>query len=335
MNILVTGGTGFIGSHTVVELIHAGHNVTIVDNFSNSTSKVLDSLETITGQPINFTEIDVRSTDKLQLVMEQNSIETVIHFAAFKAVGESVSEPLKYYQNNIEGLLSVLAAMGRAKVTKIIFSSSATVYGDPDTLPITEEAALKPATNPYGATKQMAEQILRDICTSSDMQSVLLRYFNPIGAHSSGLIGELPIGPPNNLVPFVAQAAAGLRDKLTVFGNDWDTVDGFGVRDYIHVVDLAKAHVKAADFLENTKDKTTILNLGTGNGASVLEVIHTFENVNKVTVPYMVGPRRSGDIASCYASAAKAEKLLGWKAELTLDDALKDAWRWQQNLSNN
>jgi UDP-glucose 4-epimerase len=335
MNILVTGGTGFIGSHTVVELIHAGHNVTIVDNFSNSTSKVLDSLETITGQPINFTEIDVRSTDKLQLVMEQNSIETVIHFAAFKAVGESVSEPLKYYQNNIEGLLSVLAAMGRAKVTKIIFSSSATVYGDPDTLPITEEAALKPATNPYGATKQMAEQILRDICTSSDMQSVLLRYFNPIGAHSSGLIGELPIGPPNNLVPFVAQAAAGLRDKLTVFGNDWDTVDGFGVRDYIHVVDLAKAHVKAADFLENTKDKTTILNLGTGNCASVLEVIHTFENVNKVTVPYMVGPRRSGDIASCYASAAKAEKLLGWKAELTLDDALKDAWRWQQNLSNN
>jgi UDP-glucose 4-epimerase len=223
--------------------------------------------------------------------------------------------------------------MAQNNVSQIIFSSSATVYGDPDTLPITEESPLKPATNPYGATKQMAEQIIQDLCKTSDVRSVLLRYFNPIGAHSSGLIGELPIGTPNNLVPFVAQAAAGLRDELTVFGNDWDTPDGSGVRDYIHVVDLAKAHVKALDHLNTSEDKVTILNIGTGKGSSVLEIINTFEAVNNVKVPYVIGPRRDGDIASCYASPAKAEKLLGWKAELSLEQALRDAWNWQQNYA--
>jgi UDP-glucose 4-epimerase len=221
--------------------------------------------------------------------------------------------------------------MAQNNVSQIIFSSSATVYGDPDTLPITEESPLKPATNPYGATKQMAEQIIQDLCRTSDVKAVLLRYFNPIGAHSSGLIGELPIGTPNNLVPFVTQAAAGLRDELTVFGDDWDTPDGSGVRDYIHVVDLAKAHVKALDHLNTTEDKVTILNIGTGKGSSVLEIINTFESVNHVKVPYVIGPRRDGDIASCYASPAKAERLLGWKAELSLEQALRDAWNWQQN----
>jgi UDP-glucose 4-epimerase len=332
-NILVTGGTGFIGSHTIVELLDNGHNVTVVDNLVNSDKSVLYSLETITGQKINFYELDVRDTEQLSSLMKENNVDAVIHFAALKAVGESVQIPLEYYRNNIDGLLSVLEAMAQNNVSQIIFSSSATVYGDPDTLPITEESPLKPATNPYGATKQMAEQIIQDLCKTSDVRSVLLRYFNPIGAHSSGLIGELPIGTPNNLVPFVAQAAAGLRDELTVFGNDWDTPDGSGVRDYIHVVDLAKAHVKALDHLNTSEDKVTILNIGTGKGSSVLEIINTFEAVNNVKVPYVIGPRRDGDIASCYASPAKAEKLLGWKAELSLEQALRDAWNWQQNYA--
>jgi UDP-glucose 4-epimerase len=331
MNILVTGGTGFIGSHTIVELLNKGHNVTVVDNLVNSDKDILSRLKTITGKDIDFHELDVRSTEELASLMKQKNIDSVIHFAALKAVGESVQKPLQYYRNNIDGLLSLLEAMKNSGVNKLIFSSSATVYGDPDTVPISEEAPLKPVTNPYGATKQMAEQIIQDVCKSSDFSSVLLRYFNPIGAHSSGLIGELPKGTPNNLVPFVTQAAAGLRDKLTVYGDDYNTPDGSGVRDYIHVVDLAKAHVKSVDYLESTSDKLTTLNLGTGKGASVLEVIKTFEKVNNVKVPYVIGPRRDGDIASCYASPAKAEKLLGWKAELSLEQALKDAWKWQQN----
>ena len=331
MNILVTGGAGFIGSHTIVELLAGGHTVTVIDNFVNSNKKVFESLEKITGESINFTESDVRDTEELVYLMEANCIEAVIHFAALKAVGESVQKPLEYYRNNIDGLLSVLEAMQRTKVPKLIFSSSATVYGDADEMPITEDAPLKPATNPYGATKQMAEQIIQDACKSSGLQAVLLRYFNPIGAHSSGLIGELPLGTPNNLVPFVAQAAAGLRDTLTVFGNDYETPDGSGVRDYIHVVDLAKAHVKSVDYLKEAEDKVTILNIGTGRGTSVLEVINTFEKVNNVKVPYTVGPRRPGDIATCYASPAKAEKVLGWKANLSLEQALADTWKWQQN----
>jgi UDP-glucose 4-epimerase len=332
-NILVTGGTGFIGSHTVVELLSDGHNVTIVDNLVNSDKSVLASLETITAQKISFYEFDVRDTEQLSSLMKENNIDAVIHFAALKAVGESVQIPLEYYRNNIDGLLSVLEAMAQNNVSQIIFSSSATVYGDPDTLPITEESPLKPATNPYGATKQMAEQIIQDVCKASNTKAVLLRYFNPIGAHNSGLIGELPIGIPNNLVPFVAQAAAGLRDELTVFGDDWDTPDGSGVRDYIHVVDLAKAHVKALDYLSSSDNSVTTLNIGTGKGSSVLEIINTFESVNNVKVPHAIGPRRDGDIASCYASPAKAEKLLGWKAELSLEQALRDAWNWQQNYA--
>jgi UDP-glucose 4-epimerase len=334
MNVLVTGGTGFIGSHTAVELMAENHEIVVVDSLINSSKTIIKSLEQITGKPIRFTELDIRSTIELTELMTYHKIDAVIHFAALKAVGESIEKPLEYYQNNINGLLSVLEAMNLAKVSKLIFSSSATVYGDPDVVPITEEAQLKPATNPYGATKQMAEQIISDVCKSSSLQAVLLRYFNPIGAHSSGLIGELPKGIPNNLVPFVTQAAAGLRDKLTVHGDDYDTPDGSGVRDYIHVVDLAKAHVKSLDYINSTKDDVTILNIGTGEGTSVLEVIKTFEKVNDTKVPYTVGPRRPGDIASCYASSAKAENIIGWKAELSLEQALKDAWKWQQSLNS-
>jgi len=334
MNILVTGGTGFIGSHTVVELLADNHNVIIVDSLINSNKNVLKNLEQISGKPIHFTKLDVRNTIELTELMTYHAVDAVIHFAALKAVGESIEKPLEYYRNNVDGLLSVLESMRLAKVSKLIFSSSATVYGDPDSLPITEEAPLKPATNPYGATKQMAEQIISDVCKASNLHTVLLRYFNPIGAHASGLIGELPKGTPNNLVPFVTQAAAGLRDKLIVHGDDYDTPDGSGIRDYIHVVDLAKAHVKSINYLEQSKDPVTILNVGTGKGASVLEVINTFESVNNVAVPYAIGPRRAGDIASCYASPAKAEKLLSWKAELSLEQSLKDAWNWQQHLDS-
>jgi UDP-glucose 4-epimerase len=333
MNVLVTGGTGFIGSHTIVELISDGHSVTVVDNFINSDDDILPRLEKITGQSIDFHKLDVRTTDELSALMTQNKIDVAIHFAALKAVGESVQKPLEYYRNNIDGLLSVLEAMQTSGVENIIFSSSATVYGDPDSVPITEDAPLKPVTNPYGATKQMAEQIIQDTCKAYGIKAVLLRYFNPIGAHSSGLIGELPKGTPNNLVPFVTQAAAGVRDKLTVYGDNWDTPDGSGVRDYIHVVDLAKAHAKSVNYLDKTDDNVTTLNLGTGKGVSVLEVINTFEHVNNVKVPYIIGPRRDGDIASCYASADKAEKLLGWKAELSLEQALKDSWNWQKHIT--
>ncbi len=332
MNVLVTGGAGFIGSITTTELVSAGHKPVIVDNFSNSQKFVLDNIEKITGKKLDFYEIDVRDTDKLHEILKTNNIDAVIHFAAYKAVGESVDNPLKYYQNNLDGLLSVLDAMKNAGVSNIVFSSSATVYGDPDTVPITENATLKPPTNPYGATKQMAEQILRDASNAHGLNAVLLRYFNPIGAHPSGLLGELPIGTPNNLVPYVTQTAAGIRNKLTVFGDDYDTPDGSGVRDYIHVVDLAKAHIAALDFLDSENAGVDVFNIGTGTGSSVLEVIQTFKKVNDVTVPYEIGPRRSGDIGTCYASAEKAQKELGWKAELSLEDALKDAWTWQQNL---
>jgi len=330
MNVLVTGGAGFIGSHTIVELVAAGHKVVVVDSFVNSNRKVLANVEKLTNAKIPFIETDVRDTDKVITILQENSIDAVIHFAALKAVGESVQKPLEYYKNNIDGLLSLLEAMNVTNTNQLIFSSSATVYGDPDSLPITEEAPLKPVTNPYGATKQMAEQIITDVCKATDLQTVLLRYFNPIGAHSSGLIGEAPVGPPNNLVPYVTQTAAGVRESLTVFGNDWDTPDGSAIRDYIHVVDLAKAHVASLEYLNNTPDETTAINIGTGQGVSVLELINTFESANNVKVPYTIGPRRPGDIASCYASADKAEKLLGWKTEISLEQALKDAWNWQR-----
>lgn len=331
MNILVTGGAGYIGSHTVVELLAAGHTAYIVDNFSNSDPSVIQRLEKITNSQIPIHKIDVRETEELSRIIKDNDIEGVIHFAAFKAVGESVQQPLEYYRNNIDGLLSVLESMQENSVNLFIFSSSATVYGDPDTVPITEDMPLKTPTNPYGATKQMCEQIVQDAAKASSLKATLLRYFNPIGAHTSGLIGESPQGIPNNLVPIVTQVAAGTLKELQVAGDDYDTTDGTGVRDYIHVVDLAKAHVKALEHLNKTESKTNIYNLGTGKGSSVLEVITTFERVNKVHVPHKIGPRRSGDIATCYASAKKAEAELNWKAELTLEDALRDAWRWQLN----
>lgn len=333
-NILVTGGVGFIGSHTVVELVAAGYNPVIVDNFSNSDRKVLDNLCAITGRSLNFYEQDFQDKVKLASLIDKEKIDGVIHFAAYKAVGESVSQPLKYYDNNIAGLVSLLEVLEEKGVSNLVFSSSCTVYGEPDNLPITESAPVKPATSPYGASKQMAETIIRDVTLASPkLRSLALRYFNPIGAHPSGKIGELPIGVPANLIPFVTQAAAGIRDALTVHGDDYDTPDGSCIRDYIHVVDLAKAHVKALEHIDlKPSGYYNFCNIGTGTGSSVLEVIHTFEKVNNVKVPYVVGPRRSGDIVQIYASVDYARELLGWKAEKTLSDALLDAWNWQQTL---
>ncbi len=333
-NILVTGGAGFIGSHTIVELVDAGYHPVIIDNFSNSTSSVLPNLEKIIGQPITCYEQDFQDIPKLTAVLEREKIDGVIHFAAFKAVGESVEQPLRYYQNNVSGLLMLLQLLEDKHVPNFVFSSSCTVYGEPDTLPITEASPTKPAASPYGASKQMDETIIKDItAASAQLKSLSLRYFNPIGAHVSGLIGELPIGVPANLIPYVTQTAAGIREKLTVYGNDYDTPDGTCIRDYIHVVDLAKAHVKA---LEKIADSPAgyydTCNIGTGEGRSVLEVIKTFEKVTGQKVAYEIGPRRPGDIVKIYASAQKAEELLGWKAQKTLEDAMFDAWHWQQKL---
>jgi UDP-glucose 4-epimerase len=332
MNVLVTGGAGYIGSITCVELSAAGHTPFIVDSFVNSQPFILKNIEKLTGKKPTFAQIDVRNTAALSDFIKVNNIDAVIHFAALKAVGESVKNPLLYYENNLGGLLSVLQAMENTDVTQLVFSSSATVYGDPDSVPIHETDALKQTTNPYGATKQFAERILEDTASQGALKTALLRYFNPIGAHPSGLLGELPLGVPNNLVPFVSQAAAGIRDELPVFGDDYDTPDGSGVRDYIHVVDLAKAHVSALSYLQSTENAVTTLNIGTGHGTSVLDIIKTFEKVNNVTVPYTIGKRREGDIATCYANVDKAEDVLGWKAELSLEQALKDTWNWQQSL---
>lgn len=334
MKILVTGGAGFIGSHTVVEFLAAGHDVTILDNFCNSQESVIHSIEKITQSTIRFIRCDVLNRESMEHVMRENQIEAVVHFAALKAVGESLQQPLEYYENNVSGLISTLNAMKNSGVSQLIFSSSATVYGDPDSLPITEGFPLKEATNPYGASKQMCERIITDVCIPGAIRSVLLRYFNPMGAHQSGLIGELPIGTPNNLVPYVAQTAAGIREKITIFGDDYETPDGSGVRDYIHVVDLAKAHVKALKFLQSSSVACDTFNIGTGRGVSVLELIQTFERVNNVAVPYEIGPRRAGDVASCYASADKAKEVLGWKAQIDLETALQDTWRWQQSIGS-
>ncbi len=334
MKILVTGGAGFIGSHTVVEFLAAGHDVTILDNFCNSQESVIHSIEDITKSPVRFIECNVLNSKTLENIMRENQIEAVVHFAALKAVGESLQQPLEYYENNVSGLISTINAMKNSGVSQLIFSSSATVYGDPDSLPITEDFPLKEATNPYGASKQMCERIITDVCSTGAIRSVLLRYFNPMGAHQSGLIGELPIGTPNNLVPYVAQTAAGIREKITIFGDDYETPDGSGVRDYIHVVDLAKAHVKALEFLQSSSVACDTFNIGTGRGVSVLELIQTFERVNNVAVPYEIGPRRAGDVASCYASADKAKEVLGWKAQIDLETALQDTWRWQQSINN-
>jgi UDP-glucose 4-epimerase len=335
-NILVTGGAGFIGSHTVVELSEAGYNPIIIDDFSNSEKSVIASLGKILTKSVKSYEGDYKDKKLLKKVFNENKVDGVIHFAAFKAVGESVEQPLKYYQNNVGGLVNLLETMEEQEISNLVFSSSCTVYGEADKLPLTEDSPVKPAASPYGATKQMGETIIRDtVSASSKLGALSLRYFNPIGAHPSALIGELPRGVPNVLVPFITQAVAGWRDELTIFGNDYPTPDGTNVRDYIHVVDLARAHVKALEYIVGQKPNFyDVFNLGTGKGSSVLEVIETFEQVTGQKVPYKVGPRRAGDIIANYAGVEKAQAVLGWKAEKSLADALKDAWRWQQSLIN-
>ena len=335
MAILVTGGAGYIGSHTVVELLAGGYDVIIADNFYNSSPKVLDRLKTITGVDVPFVECDV--CDKVQveeLFASHPEIDAVIHFAAYKAVGESVEKPLDYYENNIGGAMTILQAMKRHNVKNFVFSSSATVYGDPETVPCTEESPANSATNPYGWTKVMQEQILRDLCHSDkDMNVAILRYFNPIGAHPSGLIGEDPNGIPNNLLPYIAQAAIGKYPSVRVFGTDYPTPDGTGVRDYIHVVDLAKGHVAAVKKLF-TKSGLVTYNLGTGNGYSVLQVIKAYEKAIGRELEKNYLPRRAGDIAENYADPRKAKEELGWEAEYTIDDMCAHSWNWQSNNPN-
>ena len=333
MAILVTGGAGYIGSHTVVELLNLGKEVVIVDNLSNSSILVLDRIEAITGQRPAFYELDVCDKQGLRKVFEQESIEAAIHFAGYKAVGESVQKPVMYYENNIMSTLALVQVMSEFNVKKIVFSSSATVYGVHNQSPLIETMPTS-ATNPYGYTKVMLEQILKDVhVADSEWSIALLRYFNPIGAHESGLIGEDPSGIPNNLMPFIAQVAVGKRPELSVFGDDYDTVDGTGVRDYIHVVDLAIGHIKALEKVSEKKD-VYIYNLGSGEGTSVLQLVNTFESVNKVPIPYKIVPRRSGDVATCYANADKAYEELNWKTTKTVEDMCRDTWNWQSKNPN-
>lgn len=333
MSILVTGGAGYIGSHTCVELLNAGYDIVVVDNFSNSKPEALRRVKEITGKDFKVYAVDLLDRDGLDKVFSENDIQAVIHFAGFKAVGESVSMPLKYYYNNITGTIMLCEVMQKHGVKKIVFSSSATVYGKPKSVPIKEDFPLCP-TNPYGRTKYMIEEILKDVYVADNEWSVvLLRYFNPIGAHESGRIGEDPNGIPNNLMPYITQVAVGKREKLYVFGNDYDTHDGTGVRDYIHVVDLAKGHLKALE--KAMKDKgVEVYNLGTGVGYSVLDVVKTFERVNGVKIPYVITGRRPGDVDKCYADPTKAYKELGWKAEKNLEDMCRDSWNWQKNNPN-
>lgn len=331
MDILVTGGLGFIGSHTAVCLQQAGFRPILVDNLSNSNLSVLEGIEKITGVTPVFLKGDVNDASFLDSVFTEFPIRAVIHFAAFKAVGESVEKALAYYQNNVGGLITLLQCMEKHAVHKLVFSSSCTVYGEPDVVPVTETERLKPATSPYGATKQMCETILADV---KWCKSQCLRYFNPVGAHPSAEIGELPSGIPNNLVPFITQAAAGLRPELTVFGNDYPTPDGTNIRDYIHIMDLAEAHLASLNRLISQEDVDAIeyYNLGTGKGCSVLQVIESFEKVNHTKVPYRIGPRRAGDVVQVWADSNKAKQYLGWEATRGLDEMMKDAWHWQQRL---
>lgn len=329
MKILVTGGAGYIGSHTCVELLENDYEVVILDNLYNSSEKAVNRIEKITNKKVTFYKTDLLNKEEMNAIFEKEKIDAVIHFAGLKAVGESVRKPLEYYQNNITGTLNLIDVMKKQNVKNIIFSSSATVYGNPASIPITEECPKGVCTNPYGWTKWMLEQILSDVYTSDPEWNVmLLRYFNPIGAHESGLIGEDPKGIPNNLLPYVAQVAIGKLECVGVFGNDYDTPDGTGVRDYIHVVDLAKGHVKA---LEKIKEKAglKVYNLGTGNGYSVLDVIHAFEKACGHTIPYQIKPRREGDIATCYSKCDKAKEELGWQAQYNLDDMVSSSWKWQ------
>ena len=329
--ILVTGGAGYIGSHTVVELLDNGYDVVVVDNLSNSSKESLNRVEQITGKTVKFYENDIADMDAMDKIFEENDIDAVIHFAGLKAVGESVEKPLEYYKNNISGTLNMCEVMRKHNVKNIIFSSSATVYGDPETVPITEECPKGTCTNPYGWTKSMLEQILMDFnVAEKEWNVILLRYFNPIGAHKSGMIGEDPNGIPNNLMPYITKVATKQLEKLNVWGNDYPTPDGTGVRDYIHVVDLAKGHVKALEkIVENPGVK--IYNLGTGKGYSVLEVVENFKEASGVDVPYVIGPRRPGDIAECYADPSLAKEELGWEAEFGIREMCADSWNWQKN----
>jgi UDP-glucose 4-epimerase len=334
MKILVTGGAGYIGSHTVVELLNSGYEVVVVDNLSNSSEKSLKRVERITGKSVSFYKCDILDREGLNKVLDKEKADACIHFAGLKAVGESVSKPWEYYENNIAGTLTLVDVLRNHGIKNIIFSSSATVYGDPAFIPITEECPKGVCTNPYGWTKSMLEQILTDIQKADpEWNVIILRYFNPIGAHKSGLIGENPNGIPNNLMPYITQVAVGKREKLTVYGNDYDTHDGTGVRDYIHVVDLAKGHVKA---LEKIKERAglKVYNLGTGVGYSVLDIVKNFEEATGVKIPYVIGDRRPGDIATCYSSAEKAGKELGWTAENGIKEMCADSWNWQKNNPN-
>ncbi|MBQ7934267.1 MAG: UDP-glucose 4-epimerase GalE [Lachnospiraceae bacterium] len=334
MAILVTGGAGFIGSHTVVELQEAGYDVVVLDNLSNSSEKSLERVEKITGKKVPFYKADILDREALEQIFAAEKIEAVIHFAGLKAVGESVAKPWEYYENNIAGTLTLVDVMRKHGVKNIIFSSSATVYGNPAFIPITEECPKGQCTNPYGWTKSMLEQILSDIQKAdNEWNVILLRYFNPIGAHKSGTMGENPSGIPNNLMPYITQVAVGKREKLGVFGNDYDTHDGTGVRDYIHVVDLARGHVKALKKVEE-KAGLKIYNLGTGVGYSVLDIVKNFEEATGVKIPYEIQARRPGDIATCYSDAAKAREELGWVAQYGIREMCEDSWRWQKNNPN-
>ena len=334
MSILVTGGAGYIGSHTCVELLNAGYDVVVIDNLDNSSEEALKRVEQITGKTVKFYEGDLLNREDVEKVFEQESIDSVIHFAGLKAVGESVAKPLEYYHNNITGTLILCDVMRQHGCKNIVFSSSATVYGDPAFVPITEECPKGKITNPYGQTKGMLEQILTDLYVGDpEWKVILLRYFNPIGAHKSGLIGEDPKGIPNNLVPYIAQVSVGKLEKLGVFGNDYPTPDGTGVRDYIHVVDLAVGHVKAIEKL-NSLEGVEIYNLGTGKGYSVLEVLHAYEKACGKTLPYEIKERRPGDIPTCYADSAKAKRELGWEAQYGIEEMCEDSYRWQSMNPN-
>ena len=337
MYILITGGAGYIGSHTLVELDKAGYKFIVYDNLSNSTNESLKRVEKIIGKSIIFVEGDIRDTDAMQVVFETYDIESVIHFAGLKAVGESVEKPVEYYDNNVVGTLRLLEVMKANNCKKIVFSSSATVYGDPASMPIKEDFPVGGTTNPYGTSKYMIERILEDVYIGdNEFKIAILRYFNPVGAHKSGTIGEDPNGIPNNLMPFIAQTAVGKRECLSVFGGDYDTTDGTGVRDYIHVVDLAYGHVKAIDYL-NAKDSNIeplVVNLGTGNGYSVLEMVKAFENASGKEVPYKIVERRAGDIAECFADPSFAREILGWEANRSIKEMCEDSWRWQSNNPN-
>ncbi len=332
MKVLLTGGAGYIGTHTAVELLDEGYEVVVVDNYKNSSKKSLARVEEITGKTVTVYEGDVCDAAIMEKIFTEQKIDAVIHFAGLKAVGESVRLPLAYYRNNLDSTLTLVESMQRFGVKKLIFSSSATVYGTPESCPITEDMPTGNCSNPYGWTKYMIEQILYGVTKASpDMQVVLLRYFNPVGAHKSGKIGEMPNGIPNNLMPYITQVACGKLERLSVFGNDYPTPDGTGVRDYIHVVDLARGHVAAIRY-EGTG--TEVFNLGTGVGYSVLDMVKAFKEENKIDVPYVIAPRRPGDIAACYADPKKARETLGWEAKHTLNDMVRDSWNWQSNNPN-